>query len=411
MNDTIQIDHLGIKADGIGRDSIGTTVYVPFTLPGERVRVARDGARGQLQEVLQASAERREAPCPHYGACGGCDLQHVSDTFYRDFKRDTVVEAFRRVGLEPNVEPLVGCAPATRRRAVFSATRAGPRVLLGFHAALSQRIVALQRCLVVLPEIEAALPMLRRIAERVVPRKGEARLTVTSSGTGLDIAIEGGAPANERLRRDLVTEALGSGLARLSLGGEILVEAGKPMILAGDIPIALPPGAFVQAVASAEAEMARHALDHFGGLKAVADLFCGVGTFSFRLARRHATHAVESDAAALSVLQAATRSASGLKPLTVERRDLFRRPVTAKELGRFDGVLFDPPRAGAEAQCRQLAESTVRRVAAVSCNPLTLARDARILVDGGYELLSVTPIDQFLWSHHVEAVALFARRG
>ena len=175
------------------------------------------------------------------------------------------------------------------------------------------------------------------------------------------------------------------------------------------IGVPLPPGAFLQAVASAEAAMAEVALPHFGKAKQVADLFCGIGTFTLRLARRHQVHGVEFDSPALAALDQARRGIPGLKPVTTERRDLFRRPMTTKELNRFDGVLFDPPRAGAEAQCRELAKSTVKRVAAVSCNPASLARDAAILIEGGYKLLSVTPIDQFLWSHHVEAIALFER--
>lgn len=408
MSETIRIERLGVKADGIGIGP-GGPAYVPFTLPGETIEAERHGQRARATAILEPSPERQVAPCPHYTHCGGCDLQHASPALYAGFKRDLVVEALRRAGLEAPVRSLVPTAPGTRRRAVFSATRAGTRILFGFHEAMSNRIAPIDTCLVLKPEIVSALPALRRLAEGLVARKGETRLTVTLAGTGLDVAVETGQTLSEPLRARAMQIALSSEFARLSVNGEIVIEPRPPVVLAGDVPVLLPAGAFLQAVAGAEAEMARLALAHLHDCRQVADLFCGVGTFAFRLARHQATHAVENDAASLAALDRAQRAASGLKPLTSERRDLFRRPVTAKELKRFDGVLFDPPRAGAEAQARQLAESSVRRVVAVSCNPLTLARDARILVDGGYRLTEVTPIDQFLWSHHVEAVALFER--
>lgn len=408
MSETIRIERLGVKADGIGMGP-GGPAYVPFTLPGESITAERQGQRARATAILEASPERQAAPCPHYTHCGGCDLQHASPALYADFKRDLVVEALRRAGLDAPVHAMVPTAPGTRRRAVFSATRAGTRILFGFHEAMSNRIASIDTCLVLKGEIVSALPALRKLAEGLVARKGETRLTVTLAGTGLDIAVETGQTLSEPLRARATQIALSSDFARLSVNGEIVIEPRPPVVLAGDVPVLLPAGAFLQAVAGAEAEMARLALAHLQGCRQVADLFCGVGTFAFRLARHHATHAVENDASSLAALDRAQRAASGLKPLTSERRDLFRRPLTAKELKRFDGVLFDPPRAGAEAQARQLAESSVRRVVAVSCNPLTLARDARILVDGDYRLTEVTPIDQFLWSHHVEAVALFER--
>lgn len=408
MSETIRIERLGVKADGIGMGP-GGAAYVPFTLPGESILAERHGQRARAAAILEPSPQRQDAPCPHYTHCGGCDLQHASPAFYSDFKRDLVVEALRRAGLETTVHSMVPIEAGTRRRAVFSASRAGPRIVFGFHEAMSNRIAPIATCLVLKPEIVSALPALRKLAEGLVARKGETRLTVTLAGTGLDVAVETGQKLTEALRARAMQIALSSNFARLSIDGEIVIEPRPPVVLAGDVPVLLPPGAFLQAVAGAEAEMARLAMAHLDGCRQVADLFCGIGTFAFRIARHHATHAVENDAASLAALDRAHRATPGLKPLTSERRDLFRRPITAKELKRFDGVLFDPPRAGAEAQARQLAESAVRRVVAVSCNPLTLARDARILVDGGYRLIEVTPIDQFLWSHHVEAVAVFER--
>lgn len=408
MSDSFTIERLGNKADGIAFAD-GEPVFVPFTLPGETVRAERKGARARLLTVDVPSPDRQDAPCPHFGTCGGCAIQHAGEEFYRAFKRDQVVDALRREKLDADVGPLVPCSPASRRRAVFSALRVGNRVLFGFHEAMTHRIVPLQVCLVVLPELARRLGVLERLAALLIDRRKELRMTVTQSLTGLDIAIEDCAALTPKLRQAATAMAVGEDFARLTVAGETLIELRPPQIDIGGIAVLPPPGSFLQAVASAEDEMARVALDHLVGSKQVADLFCGVGAFALRLARHHAVHAVEADAPALAALDRARRTPAGLKPLTSERRDLFRRPLTAKELARFDGVLFDPPRAGAEAQSRELAGSSVKRIAAVSCNPTTLARDARILVEGGYRLKSVTPIDQFLWSHHVEAVALFER--
>ncbi|WP_102959920.1 class I SAM-dependent RNA methyltransferase [Mangrovicella endophytica] len=409
MTQALTIDRLGAKADGIGSLPDGGQAFVPFTLPGERVLASGRGPRFELERVETPSPERVEPPCPHFGICGGCDLQHASDAVYHAFKRDLVVEAFRRVGIDAPVDDLVPCPPHSRRRVTLSAVRAGNGVLLGYNEALSHRIVDIKVCPIALPEIERALPGLRQLAGLAVDRRRPLRLTVTVTASGLDVALADAAPLNERLRQNLVRFAVEAGLARLSSGGEVLLESRPPVIDIDGIAVSPPPGGFLQAVASAEAQMATRALGHLKGARQVADLFAGVGTFSLRLARQSAVHAVESDAPALAALDAAQRHTRGLKPLTSERRDLFRRPLNARELKRFDGLVFDPPRAGAEAQSREVAGSSVARVAAISCNPTTLARDVAILVAGGYRLDRVTPIDQFLWSHHVEAVALLSR--
>ncbi|WP_182084690.1 class I SAM-dependent RNA methyltransferase [Aureimonas sp. ME7] len=407
MTETLQIRALGAKGDGIAQSG-GGPVFVPFSLPGEIVDVEREGQRARIVAIETPSPERREPPCPHFGRCGGCELQHASEPFYASFKRDLVVEAFRREGLEPSIGEVIACPPKSRRRAVFTAVRAGPRILFGYHEALSHRVVPIKTCLVVVPEIASRLRRFEALAEILIDRSRELRLTVTRTESGFDIAAEQTAKITPALRQSAIAWADGA-VARLSVDGETLIENRAPRIDAGSISVPFPPGAFLQAVASAEDAMARLALPHFDSRGPVADLFCGFGAFSLRLAERRSVHAVEFDAGALAALDAAKRGVPGLKPITAERRDLFRRPLTAKELSRFDGVLFDPPRAGAEAQAGELAQSSVRRVAAVSCNPTTLARDARILIEGGYAVRSVTPVDQFLWSHHVEAVALFER--
>jgi 23S rRNA (uracil1939-C5)-methyltransferase len=406
MSEVLHIERLGAQGDGIATVADGQ-VFVPFTLPGETVRALADGkGRAELLEVVEPAADRVAPACRHFGTCGGCSLQHMATASYLEWKRGRVVEALRHEGIDAPVGQTLPCDAGTRRRAVFAAAR-GP--LLGFRKAMSHAIVDIGECPILLPAIERALPVLRELVAILARGKDPFRLTVTSTASGLDVAA-GDCPAlDEPTRRAASAFAIANAFARLSVDGEVVVEPKKPAVMVEDIAVHLPPAGFLQAVADAEEAMAGLAMGHLGRAKSVADLFSGSGAFSLRLARRHKVHAVEADAGALAALDRAVRSASGLKPVTIERRDLFRRPLLPRELAQFDGVLFDPPRAGAEAQARHIAASVVPQVVAVSCNPATLARDLRILVDGGYRVEAVTPVDQFLWSPHVEAVALLGK--
>ncbi|MBC8128723.1 MAG: class I SAM-dependent RNA methyltransferase [Rhizobiaceae bacterium] len=404
----VTIDSLGAKGDGVAFAS-GAPLFVPFALPGERVTVDREGARAALVSVLDASNERQDAPCPHFGRCGGCDLQHAAPPLYADFKRNLVTDAFASRGIEAEVGELIPCEPASRRRAVFSGARTGNRITFGFFEQQTNHVAEIDVCLVVVPEIAARLADFKGLALIVADKKRPMRMAVTATATGLDIALSETAKLTEGMRQSILAFSLRRDFARVSLEGEVIVETRKPTIRISDIAVSPSAGGFLQAVASAEAAMAGLVAEHLAPAKATMDLFSGIGTFALRLAAKSSVHAVETEADALAALDLAKRGAQGLKPITMERRDLFRRPVTARELNKVDGLVFDPPRAGAEMQAREIAASTVKRVAAVSCNPATLARDARILLDGGYRLVTVTPIDQFLWSHHVEVVALFER--
>lgn len=253
------------------------------------------------------------------------------------------------------------------------------------------------------------MPALRSLARMVCNTDRTFRMTVTSTGSGLDIAVHGSGRLAESKRGKLSDHVVRAGFARLSIDGEIIIEPRKPVVLFGDVAVSPPPGGFLQAAVEAEEAMASLVTAHLADARRVADLFAGSGAFALRLARNSEVHAVEGDAPSLAALDRGFRFASGLKKVTAERRDLFVRPVSAKDLDAYDGLVFDPPRAGAEAQSREIAKSGVSLVAAVSCNPGTLARDLATLVDGGYRVESVTPIDQFLWSPHVEAVALLTK--
>lgn len=415
MSTRFTIARLGAQGDGIA-DTESGPVFVPFALPGETVTAARQKDRATLISVIEPSADRVLPPCRHFGECGGCAAQHMREDFYRDWKRDKVVQALRAKGIGADlVAPLVPCMPGSRRRAVFSARRTEKGMLVGYNQHASHVIVDVEQCPILLSPLATFVSRLRDLAAAVCATSQAFHVTVTVTDSGLDVAFAGSGALSAQRRAAAVTHILGSAghsppIARLSVDGEIIVEPMQPVLRFGDTTIVFPPGGFLQAVPAAEQTMAGLVETHLGRCRRVADLFAGSGAFALRLARAAEVHAVESDQTALNALDRGFRFATGLRRVTHERRDLFRRPLTAKELSGFDGLVFDPPRAGAEDQAKQIARSQVARVAAVSCNPLSLARDLRILLDGGYRLDSVTPVDQFLWSPHVEAVALLTKR-
>jgi 23S rRNA (uracil1939-C5)-methyltransferase len=409
MSARLSIARLGSQGDGIA-EADGGEVFVPFALPGETVTAAREKHRATLMSVLEASPLRIDPACRHFTECGGCALQHLEAEAYRQWKREKVAHALKSKAITCEVGALVPCAPETRRRVVFSARRTDAGMLLGFVRALSSEIIPIEECPISLPGIAAALDRLRALAGLVSSTPKPFHMAVTVTASGLDVAVHDAGKLGENQRRIASNFVIAEGLARLSVDGEIVVEPRKPVVQFGSVAVAVPPGAFLQATEAAEQAMAGLVGQHLSRAKKVADLFAGCGSFALRLAAKSEVHAVEGDAPALAALDHAFRFASGLKRVTSERRDLFRRPMTFKELNGFDGLVFDPPRAGAEDQSKQIARSDVPLVAAVSCNPVTLARDLRILIDGGYTLKSVTPIDQFLWSPHVEAVALLTKK-
>jgi 23S rRNA (uracil1939-C5)-methyltransferase len=408
MSTRLKIARLGAQGDGIA-DTANGPVYVPFALPGETVTAAINKDRADLIAVIEPSPQRVEPPCRHFGTCGGCELQHLEEGAYRALKRETVVTALRQRGIEIEVGELIACPPASRRRVIWTAKRTDKGMLLGYRKALSHEIVDIEEDPITVPAIEGAIELVRDLARVLASGHEPFRLLVTATQTGLEVAATGSGVLSPARRQQATRFVIDNELARLSVDGEIVVEPKKPQIMVGEVGVYPPPGAFLQAVEAAEEAMAGLVTAHLAKAKRVADLFSGVGTFALRLAGNSMVHAVEGDAAALIALDRAFRHAGGVKTITNERRDLVRRPLTWKELNSYDGLVFDPPRAGAEDQARQIARSDIRYVSAVSCNPATLARDLSILVEGGYRLVSVTPIDQFLWSHHVEAVALLEK--
>jgi 23S rRNA (uracil1939-C5)-methyltransferase len=402
---TLAIDRLGAQGDGIA-DTAAGPVFVPFALPGERFRI---DPGGDAHIDGAPSPDRQPAPCRHFGTCGGCVAQHMAPALYAGWKRGIVVEALRQHGIAAEVAPLVALGPGTRRRAVLTASRTPDGAILGYHQRRSDALVAITECPLLVPAIATRLPALSSVAA-ALGGTGEARLSVLATDAGLDVAIAADrVAAGPAAAMRLAKAAAAAGISRVTLNGQPMVETGRPVLDVSGVAVTPPPGGFVQAAQASEAAIARLVTAAAGKARRVADLFAGAGTLTFPLARTARVLAVDSDAPAIAALAAAARHARGLKAIETRMRDLFREPLSPRELDGFDAAVFDPPRAGAKMQAERLARTQIPVVIAVSCNPGTLARDLRALADGGYHIESVTQVDQFLWSAHVEVVAV-ARR-
>ena len=411
MVERLAIVGVGHRGDGVAQGPEGA-IYVPGTLPGETVEVEEIPGHPDRRRLLNVESKSpvRIAPiCPHFGVCGGCAVQHWDEAHYRTWKRSLVVEALRQAGLDALVAELVDAHGDGRRRAVFHARSGAKGVLeVGFAAARSHRIVAIDRCPVLAPSLNGAVKAAWALAETLGPTKKPLDIAVTASDVGLDVDVRGSGPVQAHVASALAAVAERHRLARLTRHGELVVQRATPVITIGRARVELPPGVFLQATTEGEAALARAVLAHLGAAKLVIDLFCGLGPFALRIAEKARVIAADNDPAAIAALVKAAR-APGLRPIEATARDLFRRPFVAEELRGADVVVFDPPRQGAQAQARALALSKVPVVIAVSCNSATFARDAKILIDGGYKLKAVTPIDQFRYSPHVEIVARLER--
>jgi len=406
------IDHVGHFGDGVALID-GRCIYVPYTLGGETVEVAEVTGhpdRRRLLAVERASPERVTPFCPHFGVCGGCAIQHWESERYRAWKRNLVVETLAQAKLDCDVAPLVDAHGLGRRRITLHARTGTHEVLkVGFAAAGSHDIVPVGRCPILDPGLSGALEAAWALAEPLTPTGKPLDIQITATDTGLDVDVRGSGPLPAKLIATLSRIAEQHHLARLTRHGELVLMRTPPTIAIGAARVTLPPGSFLQATVAGEGALAALVASQCTRAKHIADLFCGVGPFALRLAAKARVSAFDSDAGAVTAMQKAAMATPGLKPVKAEARDLFRRPLMPSELRDFDTIVFDPPRQGAQAQATQLAASKIPVVVAVSCNVATFARDARILVGGGYRLEEVTPVDQFRHTPHVELVARFAR--
>lgn len=406
------LEAVGSRGDAVVRGPAGP-VYAPFGLPGETVRARVSGDRADILAVLAPSPDRCAPACPHYGRCGGCQLQHWAEPAYLAWKRQQVVDALAKRNLAPVVEPTIAAWGGGRRRAAFHAARVGGRARLGFVERGGGRLVAIERCPALAPALEAVALKLGGLAEAVAPNRGDVTLQCLLTEGGVDVAVKGAdwARVEGRDAREALTglaETLD--LARLTINGEPIVTRHAPLVRMGQALVRLPPGAFLQPTALGEETLAQLARDALAGSARVIDLFSGVGTFALRLAAHAEVTAAEADAEMLSALKSAADGAGGaLKQVSVLRRDLLRTPLSSLEMKKFDAAVMDPPRSGARLQAEQIARSPIRRMAYVSCDPATFARDVKVLVEHGFALTRVTPVDQFRWSPHVEIVGALSR--
>ncbi|QHQ36980.1 class I SAM-dependent RNA methyltransferase [Algicella marina] len=395
----IEITRLGHLGDGIAIDGS----FHPFALPGEKLAAAPPHG------LLSASPDRVVPPCPQFTRCGGCALQHASDGFVAGWKQTVVTRALAAQGLNAEFRPVATSPLYSRRRATLAGRRTKKGTEIGFHARRSDAIVPIDGCVILVPQILELTGKLGALIRIGTSRKGVLRLSVTETDGGADLAVENGKPLDRPLREALADEARSLGLARLTWNGEGVALASQPRATLGTAQVPLPPGAFLQASAAGQQALVKAVGEAVGDHARIVDLFAGCGTFSLPLAQTADVHAVEGAAEMLAALDSGWRHATGLRQVTTETRDLFRRPLIAGELGRFDAAVIDPPRAGAEAQVAEIAASDLKTVAMVSCNPVTFARDAATLSAAGFALQWVQVVDQFRFSPHIELAAAFRR--
>ena len=403
----LTIDRLGHLGDGVAQGPDGA-VFVPQMLPGEVVEGDLQDGKLLNPRIVTPSVNRVRPPCVHARSCGGCLMQHSADPFVADWKLGIVKGALDGQGLTTLFRPILTSPPMSRRRATLSARRTKGGVLLGFHARASDTLVAVPNCQLLHPDLIATFPALETLVKIGGSRSSEMSLTVTRSLAGPDVVVTGAKTVDAAVQLDLARLAETHGFARLTWNGEMVALRAQPMQRFGRALVAPPPGAFLQATAEGEIALLQAVALAVGSARKIADLFAGVGTFALPLAERAEVHAVESEAAMLAALDKGARAAEGLRRVTVETRDLYRRPLEADEFKGVEAVVIDPPRAGAEAQTRTLAAAKIPVIAAVSCNPVTFARDAKVLVNAGYSLDWVQVVDQFRWSAHVELAARFS---
>ncbi len=401
----VSIERLGHLGHGIAEGPI----FVPGALPGEVVEGTLQGDRLADTRIVTPSPDRVKPPCRHARACGGCQLQHAADPFVAAWKQQVVQTALAGQGLNGQFLPLLTSPARSRRRATLSARRTKGGVLIGFHARASDTIAEIPDCQLLHPGLLAAVPGLQALVAAGGSRTTELSVQVTLTRGGPDVVVTGGKPLDAELRMDLARLVEAHGFSRLTWGDETVALRDRPALTVGRATVVSPAGTFLQATAEGEAALLGAVKAALGPQKRVADLFSGIGTFALPLAETMEVHAVEGDSTMIAALEQGVRHVQGLHRLTSEARDLFRRPLEPDELNTFTGVVIDPPRAGAEAQTERLAASTVAVIAAVSCNPVTFARDAKLLVAAGFRLDWVQVVDQFRWSTHVELVARFSR--
>jgi len=413
---TVRVESLGGLGDGIARLN-GKPVFIPKSIPGDELLVRiihenRDGLQAQIETILTPGPHRIIPPCGYYDICGGCSLQHFSDPYYRDFKTRVLRNSITHAGYSNIPSEVTFISPSTRRRVEFKIDHSGAQPALAYHAPKSHTPVTIKNCLILTPELQSLIGPLNHALSQWQFTPTLYALSLTAADSGIDMLLT--------VRGELIPpmpdmkpwcETLG--INRIS----IRTREGKPEILAqikavemnlGGYSIPLPPDAFLQATAQGQELLTEAALEACDGNQDVADLFCGIGTYSFAASKLANVHAIEGDAGMVRAMQSSVKT-NAIAALHASQRDLFKNPLKPSELSRFNAVIINPPRLGAKAQCEELARSQIKTITMISCNPATFARDAKILKTAGFDLVSASGIDQFVFSQHLEVVAQFRR--
>ncbi len=406
MTETYEIERLRWHGDGVASVR-NEDVFFPFTLPGEIVGGDIEHGICEAPRILEPVSDRVKPACRHFKKCGGCVMQHASDNLMADWKTKMVSDTLALNHINTQLRPIHVSPAHSRRRAVFSAQRTKKSAEVGFHKRGSDIIIDLLECPLMHPAIMARFDAYRELAKLGCSRKTEIRIGVTITENGLDVDVVDAKELEVKQTESLARFASENGFSRIAWNGEVLAQLTPPTQKFGTAYVTPPSGSFLQATKEGEDALVTASLETLDGCKRVIDLFSGSGTFSLPIAKHAEIHAVETLPEMLEALEDGWRKATDLKAITTEARDLFYRPLLLDELKKFDGVVIDPPRAGALEQTRILAQSNIGKISFVSCNPATFARDAKILINGGYTLDWVQVVDQFRWSAHVELVAQF----
>jgi 23S rRNA (uracil1939-C5)-methyltransferase len=398
-----RIDHIGRHGDGVAVSDAGP-IYIPFALPGETITIQRSG-----NIVSNPSSDRIEAFCPHFARCGGCMTQHINLERYIAWKRGTVETALSNRGLNVPIADLIDAHGLGRRRTTLHIKKSKDTTTVGFMRASSNELIEIYSCPILTPALKGAPELARALGDAFPASSSPLDMQITATDSGLDCDVRGVKEISLDSRINLSEVAAEYDLARISVDRETVAERRPPILKFGIANMVLPAGGFLQATATGEDVLSKLIMDRVGSAKHAADLFSGTGTFALRLAEKMSITAVDGWRPAVEALTRAVHHTPGLKPVVVEQRDLSGHPLLTNELNRFEAVVFDPPRAGAKEQANELSTSNVQTIVAVSCNPTTFSRDAEILIKGGYELIDVTPVDQFKWTAHIELVGHFKR--
>ncbi len=404
----VTVELLGHKGDGVATID-GEAYYLPQTLPGERVLVQRRGKSDWVVESVKTpSPARSTSLCRHFGRCGGCALQHMAQPEYLTWKTEILRSTLAQRGFDHvKIDKIFQIPPHARRRVVLSAVKTASKTVLGFQQRKSHQIEDVSECPVAVEEIEHTLDAVREMLAIALRVRQTARVTINATQSGCDVLItsQGVPELDGKTAGVLAGRAAQHKLARLTWGDDLIYQREPPRIAIRSYDVSPPPGGFLQASEEAQDFLIDRVIERANNAQQAVDLFCGLGTFALPLASACKVRAFDADRYLIDALTTAAKKAGLADRITSEARDLYRRPLQAQELRAIDLVILDPPRAGAKAQIEQLAISSVSRVIYVSCNPATFARDARILVNEGFHLDTVHPVDQFLWSPHTELIA------